>query len=247
MEKRIRNIGHFIAEDDYPDRHGHRIARHFLNTFIVEFGREAAYDIKNPKNFFRYPLFAFREKQLQSILIPAFRSISDFAIYEAPAYRNYMVKGKLDFSHGWNDIVCSYRDVCFIIEIKHDYLASKTLIPNQRLADVWKSAKGQVSASYNDSLWYAKRSKRGVFRLSLLVSPIYRYSSQIEKLTIEDTVDSELLFNAIRKKLKPSPNYLALWKLHADLQGPFSDGDTKHSHLYQGVLFSARLTKIKAN
>lgn len=70
----------------------------------------------------------FKERQLHSILAPALSKFTGAFLIESPVNRNWSSISNEDYddSHGWVDYWCYYRDIVFLIELKHGFISSKT-------------------------------------------------------------------------------------------------------------------------
>jgi hypothetical protein len=242
MKKTIRNIGKVYSSDSIEDKYATRVTRKFLDELTIEFAR-VSNKLIGPANFLEYPPFAYRERQIHTILSPALFNTTDFFILEAPANREKSKISDEDDSHGWSDYVCNYNGFCYIIEVKHWPLAYKTLTPDQHMKNLWRNAIDQNTISEFDAKWYSKRSK-GAYRLALLVSPIYQSSSnQFADFTNDKDYLISKLFDQFNIHLKKKPDYLSLWALHDKLCEPYHADDI--THFYSGVAFAAKLSPLK--
>lgn len=245
MKKISKTKWKIFSDDKIDDAYASRVTRRFLNELSVEFANISD-KLCCKANFLEYPLFAYRERQVHTILSPALYHITDFFIHEAPAERENSRIYDEDDSHGWSDYVCNYNGFAYIIEVKHSHLSYRTLKVDSHTKHIWEHAIEQNQTSNYDADWYSKRSK-GVYRLALLVAPIYQSSSKKKPVFKNDINDlTEDVFNQFEKelKLKNSQYYISLWLLPERLRGPYENGDGCF-HYYSAVAIVARLARIK--
>ena len=219
MEQRtIPTVGKVHFQDEMADGLGIRNARRFLADTAVAFARECKsyYDVV--KEF----QFIYREKQVNSALLPAISKTADAVLLEQPVSR----RCNQDASHGWLDYWVAYGTTIFLIEVKHSWNAIRTENIRQDQQAAWKEALDQLKRIHKRDVYGLSEDYNAV-KMALMVVPFYCSHQDEDKsapLEIEQTQES---FESFVQHLKPAPHWRCLWHLHSDLQGPFSYQDEK--------------------
>lgn len=235
--KTIRSVGEIHVEHSLSDGKGIRITKDFLSQLAIEFAKQAAKYIE----FTNEAPFAFKERQLHSIVAPALSRITQAFLMETPITRKWSDVNPdcYNDSHGWIDYWCYYRDFIFLIELKHGFVSSKSGQVKKEVQNDWTTAIEQLSAVKNELSTYMKNSK-GVIKLALDILPIFestRHDAPILHTTKDDLLSTQL---AVMGTLNPTSNYCLLWKLHKNLVGPYVYQNK--SEYYPGVLFCSYVT-----
>jgi hypothetical protein len=118
--KTIKNCGYFHSEDCLTDGVGIRNARAFLNEISEQFIRLSAnyYDKVG-----ELPC-VYKEMQINSVFIPAIARVADAVLAEQPIERSYINDKKYI---GHQDYWVLYGTTVFLIELKHAWLAARSL------------------------------------------------------------------------------------------------------------------------
>ena len=116
------------------------------------------------KIFADFP-YAYRERQLDSILLPALSKLcGGLVIAELPTIRECDGGGK---TSGRIDYWCVYKNYSFVIEVKHSYNSFDNQEPSYRtVINRWKTMNKQLRSNESDIKKY-EESTNGVIRIGL--------------------------------------------------------------------------------
>jgi len=224
-----------------------------INTLHRGKGTEVAHEFldKVSRGFVKYSSnymklveespFAFREKQLNSILAPALAEFSKAFLMEFPINRK---NKKLDYdSHGWVDYWAYYKSIDFYLELKHSYASLGGKITNVTLRR-WESANCQAKDCIH-SLPCLEGS-RGFMSLSIQIIPIYEtVKLNKEASSINDVERLINIQNIFHEKLEPRVNWSFLWIVHENLANKSYDLREKNKKYYPAVLIVANVSTLK--
>ncbi|NLL89798.1 MAG: hypothetical protein GX226_01635 [Dehalococcoidales bacterium] len=242
MEKQhIRSIGNLYFDNNLINGPGAIIAKDFCRQLTIETCKQAGSYIRaindNP--------FAYRERQLVSLLAPAMSRFTDAFLTESPVKRNWskLPKRFLDDSHGWVDYWCLYRNISFLLELKHGYInAGSGKLREKTLID-WDIAVDQLDVireAAKDEAYY----NRGALLIALQILPIYKGGQSI--VQVDDEKLTELhpaCINQMKSRSNRNcPNYSVLWQLHPDLV--IEQEYTNSKEIYPGVLFLFYISEL---
>jgi len=239
FSKKIRTVGDIYIDSSLKNGQGVRITNEFFSRLIEEFAKQSTLYIRATNE----APFAFKEKQLHSIVAPALSKYTKAFLMEPPVNRRWssISKEDLEDSHGWIDYWCYYRNIVFLIELKHGYLSSISGQVTQNVKDSWEIAIKQLYVIKEAAKVHAENSN-GAFRVALSILPIYEVSNSENPKTINQTDILLNIQNKIEKELKPAPNWIGLWVLHKDLVGPYKYLNSVE--YYPGVIFTANISEI---
>jgi len=241
--KTIRESGKINIISNIGDGSGRRVANDFLNKLTVEFAKQST---KYINEVYEAP-FAYKEKQLHSIIAPSIAKLTNAFIMECPVSRQWSKIRKQNYedSHGWLDYWCRYRGVDFFIEIKHNYVSFKTINIRKNSHENWDYMNNrQLNLVKKEAKIYKDYSK-GVLLISFHVITIYDYLQKRKKTKCFD--DKERLIMAQKnyyENLKPSPNWSNLWILKNDLVRNSSEESKTHKTYYPGLIFISKVHEI---
>jgi len=232
----IRGCGILFEESGVADSYGMRRATDLLRRTVIAFAkRNVAFHDK----LGWYP-FADRERQLHSLLLPAFADIAEIVYAEQSINRRI---GKRKQSFGFLDYWIVHRDVGFIVEVKKASGAIRQeKIVKKSTQQIWGEAVDQADAVNFEEIRNVHSSLGKIFRVSLLVLPLYKGSSNKESLTPMDTTTILPSLDSAMNGLDPTPNWAALWWLSLSSQEPVYYNDGKWFESYPAVLFLARIS-----
>lgn len=171
----------------------------FLYETLREFAKvsTAAFD-----NIGEY-LYAYRERQLSSILLPAFYNLGFSAMQEVPTRRSIQAGPE---SHGWLDYwVQKDGKWVYLIEAKHGWHCLNRPV-SERNQRVIRSSVNQLQGITGANLDDLKIDER-TFKLALMVLPFYR------TLKPSETTEADVEYVTTAQELMPTAE-----KLTADLQ-----------------------------
>ena len=206
-------------------------ARSFLNEFIENFAHESL-------SFFEFwdefP-FTYRERQVNSVVIPSIHKITGNVWLEQPFKKNNDDQRFLDIATVKNGNI-------YAIELKHAW-KSKTDYFAQHIDKEWATAIEQISDIKKRTLYDYKNYD--VFKIALMVLPTYHYvnsKNNIDNMTAEE-------YNAYLKKeyfdnwtKKYAANYIGVIKItNPDKYvHEYSDGE----QIFPFISFVARIERV---
>ena len=164
--------------------------------------------------------YTYRERQLDSILLPALSKLCDSkVIAELPTKRQCSNwRFQVDESSGRIDYWCLYKDYSFVIELKHSYDCFTTDTTREdAVTDRWIKMNEQLQSIAKDVRQYSETTK-GVIRIGLHIITSYSDKKPDNQLingfkeSIPGTFDR---FTRDLGKRYPSlrPNVLICWKI----------------------------------
>lgn len=220
IEKHI-DLGMFNFEARIPDGEGIRVIKKFLRNLTIEIAKNTAKQIKTTEY---PPSFAYREKQLHTVIAPAMDKVADNFLMESPVNRNWSLSSedKTD-AHGWVDYWCEHNDYCYYIEIKHGFKAYKSQKIRTNVKEDWDIAYKQLE-SLSGEISIEKLYAKGVFRVLIHVLPIYLHSSNKlinSEIALEELVEMQTYSMEEISDINQS-NWSALWKLQDSLCKEYS-------------------------
>lgn len=226
MERYIRSTGNLTTVDRVKGK-GTAVIQRFLENTLVEFAKASKINI----DFYRF--FTQGERQISSFLTVVFSKFASNVLVEYPIQREW---SKIDFndSHGWLDFLCDFEGCRFIIEVKHEFMSSKSCKPTKRFAHKWIVADKQLACLDKFVDEHVAVCTKGVIRLSLTVVVFY------ERTTLQEDVhkNKERILscsNAITSHLNPTPNWIGTWVLHRDLIDASSDKTDDRGYIWPAV------------
>lgn len=232
--KRVQGCGYVSVKDDLVDSKGTRITRKLLSGTVRSFARRVrAFDdaVKQAGN---YP-FAWREKQIHSILLPALSKNSTMLFSEQRVERG---RGKTA-KRGYLDYWILHRDVLILLEIEQGYQKLPIGTINANIQKKWSEAKRQIndfsSKRLKDEL-EIKPSK--TFRAMLMILILFREAEkerELKKPLSRDRVVEP--FEQMLKHVRPTPNWSALWSLSRRFQDPVGQDEGNRFEAYPAIMF----------
>lgn len=230
----IKNCGEIGFEFITEDGDGIRVSKDFLKNLIYCI-------VKRSTNYFdslEEHIFAYRERQLHSVVCPSIADITPSYVMEHPLSRK--PAGEEEYS-GHVDYWLSYRDYEFLLELKHSYWGYRNVEnPRQSISDKFNSAINQLQ-NIRTSECRSVTINKGIIKIAL--QAIIFYESSKNRISNNDISDRnfEDLFEKLIKntELKKESNVTSLWLLHERLIKPV-DYDT-FFELYPAVAFVGKI------
>lgn len=206
----------FVKEVEKINSKDFKVAEELIESLFCEMAKLCT---KYSKNNFYEP-YTYRERQLDSVLLPALSIICDSMVFaEYPARRQCSNRRfHVDEHSGRIDYWCIYKDYSFVIELKHSYdcfatprtrkdkVTSRWIKMNEQLQSIEKEIK-----DYDDGT-------KGVVRIGLHIVTSYSDKHPDNNL-IEKFRDSVIpTFDRFQKDLsKPyyslKPNLIICWTI----------------------------------
>lgn len=239
----IRGIGKKNIIDDFKDGEGTRIARDFLDRLLTEFAKQSS---KYMIGACEAP-FAYKEKQLHSMLAPSISKITPLFLMEQPIEREWskLRNANMINTMGWLDYWCRYRNIDFFIELKHgiDSFSTDNIRKNTKKDWLYANSK-QLQFLKKEAKLFSQWSK-GVILLSLHVISIYETTKLDKQPKSSENIEDLLWIQQnYYTNLKPKPNWSGLWILNNTLVETCKVEYDKSDKYYPGVLWLSRISEI---
>lgn len=212
MPKRFNRIGSGLyLIDEIPDGSGMRVARAFLQKMTKQFVRHSQEYYRALKD----QPFAYRERQLHTVLFPAVSKSSSSAFLELPVTRH--PRGGVPAS-GWVDYWARERQTVFLIEVKHGFHAFGSGRLRKNSGALWAAGSAQLmSLRAKEIRDQAFLDSDKIVLVMLLFVPtwIFRRTKTRMKSALKSSRQSILNDHEdVRKCLsRPAPSWSACWSV----------------------------------
>ncbi len=235
----VRTVGNIYYSSKLKDGQGQRIANDFLTRLANGFARRTAKYIRATGEV----PFVFRERQLHSIIAPTLDDFTDAFLMELPTKRSWSLTAdeRNSDSHGWIDYWCSYRNISFLVELKHGFISGKTGQLRKYVKEEWETAILQLDAIEDEAKLQGQCSK-GALRIAVHVLPLFESCSQVGKKPDQDLKKLLEIQQRAMEELERKPNWSAMWKIHEGIVGPYEYSNA--IEFYPGVLLVANVSEI---
>lgn len=233
-------VSELPGKDKLPYR-----CRTLLNDLVKEFAKENErfYSMTGERAKDRDILLDYDERQVNSVLLPAFRSVKgvSMVVMQHPVKRTVKRKDK----RGWIDYWVDYHDSVIVLEFK--YTKCVSLDSSERIQNGWKDAICQLESIGKDEEKFLKWKRRKLFKICLSIVSIKQQQSKLARSKNRDLakprgtayIESKLdQIDRLMGGLKEL-TWAACWVLHRKLQEPFKDEESNYWN-YPAVLFFAR-------
>lgn len=200
------------------------IAYSFIKEMFCRVCKQSLLFSNSKYDIIEYP-FLFRERQLDSIVLPIISSLcKGLVIAEYPIVRNSTIKGfEKEDAKGRIDYWCIYKDYSIVIEMKHSYDAFKTDLTNdERLIKRWETMTISQLQDVRKNVKYFNEKTNGVIRIGLhFITPYSNCDNNMNDVVYFESRQKEILKRLARdvSRCKPkttTPNFLASWVLPDD-------------------------------
>lgn len=218
---KIQNMDYVISSCPSDPREDIMVAYRFIKELFCRVCRQSLLYNNSKYGIIEYP-FIFRERQLDSVVLPVISSLcKGLVIAEYPVVRDSNMKGfEKESSKGRIDYWCVYKDYSFVIEMKHSYDAFKTdTTKDARLIKRWETMTISQLQDVRDEIKHFGERTNGLIRLGLhFITPYSERSKDIDKVTYFEDRQKEILRrlseDVSRRKPKTTvPDFLASWAL----------------------------------
>lgn len=163
---RINNQDFVISQHEGEYDH-HILAYKFVKKILLGISKHSLKFYSTKHDFVDFP-FTYRERQLDSLILPCISSLCDgIAIAEYPVRRNCKRLGEeKKNTHGRIDYWCIYKGFTFVIEVKHsyDYVYGETSVSTTSRWDYMNHV--QLQTCRKDVRCYEEKT-HGVIRIGL--------------------------------------------------------------------------------
>lgn len=219
MEEKL-NIA-YTQKPEWDNGIGSKKLKKFLQNFCEEF---ASYSLRYHKALGEFP-FVYSERSLTSIVLPSLinnksTNKETFVFMEHPFKRKN--KKKKDIQR-FLDFYIDCGDSLYLLEMKHQWNAYKTVPLNNKTFEVWEKCQEQIqdlnNQSINDHMCDLSAYKHA-FKIALMIMPVY--DTLKDKNTLKDITypthheyytNIEEAFKANKEETVTQPNFLAVWKI----------------------------------
>lgn len=162
MDKFTKHGLSFVKEVEKINFKDFKVAEELIENLFCEMAKLGA---KYSNDIFHDLPFTYRERQLDSILLPSLSKLClGWVIAELPTTRKCDDGGK---TSGRIDYWCIYKDYSFVIEVKHSYNFFATSEPSYRTVIYrWKTMNKQLRSNERNIKKY-EEDTNGVIRIGL--------------------------------------------------------------------------------
>ena len=159
--------------------------------------------------------YLYRERQLDSILLPALSRLCDsMVLAELPAIRHSLSDNtKAEVSSGRIDYWCIYKNYSFVIELKHSYDCFTTSTTTEVASAAWKTMIGQLQSLGKEIRKYEEKTL-GVIRIGLHFITSYSDLEPSDLLIDKFNENIPETFSRYKRDLG-KPDVLICWKIPA--------------------------------
>lgn len=232
--------GQFKVVHTMKDGEGIRVMNKFLKSLVNDIAKNA---YEQTIGNMLIPPFAFKERQLHTIIAPAINKNSDYFLMESPVKRNWKnVDINLKNNHGWVDYWTCYKEYDYYIEVKHGFRAYNSHKVRDCELKKWNKACCQLN-TLTDEIEYQKDYCKGAFQIALHVMPVFIQSQDIKRLA-EKKITSEGILESTSNQLSSeyNVNWSCIWILSDELDKVYEY--TNGNERYPFVMFFARVYEI---
>ncbi len=239
----IRNCGELGIEFNDIRGHGARVTTEFLRELIQHIvARSTRYYDETGCVGVPEHVFAYRERQLHSVVCPAIADITACFLVENPLNRK--PAGEAEY-RGSADYWIYYRDYSFLMELKHTYCAyTRVDDPRKSIARKFTRALEQLRNVRKEECIDLTFGK-GLRKITLEVIVFYRGSAEESKLKVDlERRNFRALFRKLIRntELKHMSNLRALWVLNRRLVEPAEYANS--FEIYPAVAFVGNISEI---
>ena len=218
---KIQNLNFVISSCPSDQGEDYNIAYSFIKEMFCKVCKQSLLFSNSKYDIIEYP-FLFRERQLDSVVLPIISSLcKGLVIAEYPIIRDSSIKGfeKKDLK-GRIDYWCIYKDYSLVVEMKHSYDAFRTDKTNdERLIKRWETMTIGQLQDVRKNVKYFSENTKGVIRIGLhFITPYSSRDNDMNDVTFFESSQKDILKRLARdvSRHKPkttTPNFLASWVL----------------------------------
>ena len=207
----IDNCGYYCEISDLDDGKGIRKTTDLLRESIKCMAKE----VKNYFQVMKELPFNYGERQIHTVLFPAFKKTAKIVFLEQPIKRKILAKEH----NGWLDYWISHRKATYLVEIKHSFFSVKTKNLTEKSKSKWEKGIEQIqSITEKEAKELAHGDNDEIFRVLMMIIPFRNHSSDITKLTRVEKEDIFTIFSEdVIEELPKKPNWAAIWYLDDEI------------------------------
>lgn len=217
---KIQNLDYVISSCPSNPREDIMVAYCFIKKLFCRVCRQSLLYNNSKYGIIEYP-FLFRERQLDSVVLPIISSLcKGLVIAEYPIVRESKMKGfEKESSKGRIDYWCIYKDYSIVIEMKHSYDAFKTdTTKDVRLIKRWETMTISQLQDVREDITHFEERTKGLIRLGLHFITPYSECNEDVDFTYFENKQKEILRRlsedvSRRRPKTTEPNFLASWVL----------------------------------
>lgn len=235
---RINNQDFVISQRE-GDSDYHIVAYEFVKKLLLGVSKHSLNFYSSKYDFVDFP-FTYRERQLDSLILPCISSLCDgIAIAEYPVRRNCKRIGEeLDNTHGRIDYWCIYRGFTFVVEVKHsyDYVHGET---NESTTSRWNYMNCTQLQTCKKNVRYYEEKTQGVIRIGLQFITA-RSSNTSTDICANFKKETKNIFNRLVTDMSKSnpryntPDFIGCWQIEDKL------AYAEESAVYPGLILVAK-------
>ena len=216
------NTQKFLFSLKENNEESYLVAYSLVRNLLVGIAKRARKYLSNENHydFADYP-FTYRERQLDSILLPELSDRCDGYVFaEYPVTRNCRKKDyKAKNSKGRIDYWCIYKDYSFAIEVKHSYDNYSSGKVKDETLRRWKTMTHYQLQSIDKDLMSFDEKTKGIIPLALhfITSESSEYPTNEQQINYKSQ-EKEMLIR-IHDKMKriAEPDLISLWEIDNDM------------------------------
>ena len=210
------NAQEFLFSIKENNEEPYLVAYSLVRNLLIGMAKRARAFNCNKYEFADYP-FTYRERQLDSILLPELsRLCNGYVFTEYPVTRNCRKKEfEADNSKGRIDYWSIYRDYSFAIELKHSYDNYNTDNTKEETRRRWKTMNAYQLHSIKKNLRSFDEKTKGVIPLALhFITSEASKEPTHEQLNEYKSKEREMLAR-LHDDLKPiaEPDFISSWEI----------------------------------
>jgi hypothetical protein len=221
----IPNGGKIDIFSNIVDGKGRRNTKDFLKSFSKEFVKENI----NFNHYFYDLAYAYREKQIHSVTIPAIHKVANNIFTEIPVYRDN------SSNLGWIDYGVYYGNSLLLIELKHSYFGLQSNKLRNSSMKEWLTSLEQINSLSNTEHLKIKQ-KDNIVKIALNIITVY--SSTIDYTS--NPTDMNDIKEAIAEQVQSDDLFIASWKIDESLVFPIEYANNK-KEIYPYLFIVAKI------
>jgi hypothetical protein len=234
IQSTIRGAGYFYEANRLATVSGSKKIRTFLRTSAIEFLRVC---VQYHRIINELP-FIYRERQIQSLLLPSLAKVTRAVIAEQPIRRKIgkkVISGRIDY---W----VFYEPYVFLIESKQSWQSVSSKRTRKDTKRAWSAALEQLKSISRNEMEQLSYSTKHIARIALIIVPCYQASKHKDKLIPHSEEAAIDILNTLSGTLKPAPNWSAVWAIHKRLQTNH-EYEKERNEIYPFLAFLARVLR----
>jgi hypothetical protein len=170
----IDNCGYYCEISDLDDGKGIRKSTHLLRESIKCMAKE----VHNYFQVMKELPFNYGERQIHTVLFPAFKETAEIVFLEQPIMRRISNEDK----NGWLDYWISHRKATYLIEIKHSFFSVGTKNLTKNSTSKWENGILQIQSIKKKEAKKMAQGNGEIVRILMMIMPFRKRSSDKTEL-----------------------------------------------------------------